>query len=142
MWRERRAILARLSLCLLLAFLGAASLASAAHGAELAPPFLQETNPASPGASLTLRIRGQEEEVQTKVVIPRTQALTGGMVVRGLEPTNTVKIYEEAGCKGSVVAEGTMADLEGVGILVTVVEESTTVFYATQSNAGETSLCS
>ena len=139
---ERRAGLARLSLCLLAAVLGAALSAPAAGAAELAAPRLQETNPASPGASLTPRIRGHEEEAQTKVLIPRAPWIASGGTTHALDPTNTVRIYAEAECTGPVLAQRTLGELEAAGILVTVGAESTTIFYATQSNATETSPCS
>jgi uncharacterized membrane protein YgcG len=140
---ERRAILARLSLCSFAAVLSLALVAPAACVAgDLAPPFLDETNPASPGASLTPKIHGGEEEVQTKVAIPQGGWLTRGAISHGLEPSNTVRIYAQEECAGLVVAEGPMAQLEGEGIPVTVSPESTTNFSATQSNASETSSCS
>jgi hypothetical protein len=105
-------------------------------------PLLEETNPASPGASLTPRVKGQLEEGETKVI--RFGFALGGPVTRGgVEPTNTVRVYADPSCSGSVEGEGTVAELEAEGIQVTVASESVTTFYAAQSNeGGSTSACS
>jgi ribonuclease HI len=58
------------------------------------------------------------------------------------DPNNTITIYTDAACAGSVAAVGTAADLEGIGIPVTVPPDSVTTFYATQSDLAETSGCS
>lgn len=140
---EGRAALARLSLCVVAALVGLAWVSPPARAAEdLAPPYLEATNPVSPGASLTPKIHGGEEEVQTKVVIPRGGSLARGVISRAVEPSNAVRIYAQDECAGPVVAEGTMDQLEGEGIEATVAPESTTVFSATQSNETETSPCS
>ncbi len=139
---ERRAVLARLSLCVAAALFGLTTVSPTARAADLAAPFLDGTNPVSPGTSLAPKIHGGEEEAQTKVVIPNGDWFTRGVIAHGLEPGNTVKVYAEEECGGSVVAEGTMAQLEAEGIAVTVAPESTTTFSATQSNVSETSPCS
>jgi uncharacterized membrane protein YgcG len=124
------------------ALFGLTTLSPTARAADLAAPFLDTTNPVSPSTSLTPKIHGVEEEAQTKVVIPQGNWFTRAAIAHGLEPGNTVKVYAEADCDGAVVAEGTMAQLEGEGIAVTVAAESTTTFSATQTNATETSPCS
>jgi hypothetical protein len=105
-------------------------------------PLLEETNPASPGASLTPRVKGQLEEGETKAI--HFAFGLGGPVTRGgVEPTNTVRVYTDSSCSGSIKGEGTVAELEAEGIEVIVASESVTTFYAAQSNeGGSTSACS
>ncbi len=119
-----------------------------AMGAILAPaaeaaltPSLTSTNPISPGASLTPRIRGLADGAGASVV--RTSSL-GGPIGMVSEPGDLITIYGEAGCAGPVVADGTAGDLEGAGILVTVPvpPDSETIFSATQTDLGGTSACS
>lgn len=117
-------------------------LAPAASTAKPPPLVLEGTNPASPGASLTPRLKGRNEEAQTKVVIPRELLPAHGPVTRGLEPGNAVKVYAQASCAGTVVAEGTVLQLDEEGIPLSVAPESTTTFSAKQSNGVETSDCS
>lgn len=105
-------------------------------------PLLEETNPASPGASLTPRVKGQLEEGETKAIhfgFGLGGAATGG----GVEPTNTVRVYADSSCSGSIEGEGTVAELEAEGIEVSVASGSVTTLYAAQSNeGGSTSACS
>ncbi|HET6997397.1 MAG TPA: hypothetical protein VFI03_02320 [Solirubrobacterales bacterium] len=119
--------------------------ASAAHAA-LAVPILTDTNPVSPGASLTPRIMGEFEGSETKAVPFGIGLRAAGPVTKSLaEPDNTVRIYTSAGCAGPVAAEGTAEELaEGSGIQVdsAVAADLVTIFYATQSKPGETSGCS
>jgi len=138
-----RAKLARPSLLLLatlVMFLGLVPVARA----TLSPPILTETNPASPGASLTPRIKGRLDEVETKVIHFGSGFLgVGGPIARGLEPNNIVRIYTVPNCTGPVEGEGTASKLESEGIQVTVSTETTTTFYADQSDGeGGTSECS
>jgi hypothetical protein len=145
---ERRAILARLSLCLLVLLMLLVLGEMAAPSAQAAPakPVLTETNPASPGASLRPRIRGRAEEVIISVV--RMSAAAGGPVGRAIDPNNTITVYVgDPTCldAGAVVAVGTAGELEGTGILVAegvVTPDSVTTFYANQTDATGTSGCS
>ena len=59
------------------------------------------------------------------------------------EDDTWVKIYTTADCSGPVAGAGLDTMLEGAGIQVTVAPDSTTTFYATQSDTyGYTSSCS
>ena len=134
---------ARLFLCLGAGLAAFAVWSSTAFGAEALPaPILDGTNPASPGATLSPRIQGQAEGVQTRVIHFGAAARSLGPALRAVEPTNTVTVYTDAACLGAVAATGTLGELEGAGIQVTVGAESTTTFYATESDGVETSTCS
>jgi len=141
---EGRAVVARPSLFSLpLALAGAllVLLAAAATPAEAAStPILLGTNPGSPGASLTPRIRGDADGIVTSVV--RTGGL--GAIGRGLEPGTTIAIYTDDKCFGPVDATGTPEELEGAGILVgePVEPDSETTFYAKATDLGGPSGCS
>ena len=66
---KRRATTARLFPCLGAGLAAFAVWSSTAFGAEALPaPILTGTNPASPGATLSPRIQGQAEGVQTRVI--------------------------------------------------------------------------
>jgi hypothetical protein len=132
--------MARLSLCFLLSVFAMWAFASSAY-AELPPLVLSGTNPESPGASLTPRVIGRNEEIQTKSA-KLGLLFNDGPVARGLEPANTVKIYSDPDCSGPIAGQGPLSELEAGGIGVTVDPESTTTFYATQTNPTETSTCS
>lgn len=141
--RKRRAIAARLFLCLLVVASALVCVPVAADAAEVLPvPILNGTNPVSPGAALSPRIQGQAEGVQTKVLHFGGSRLSVDPLGRSVEPTNAVTLYTEAGCLGAVAATGTLGELEGAGIQVTVAAESITTFYATESDGVETSACS
>jgi hypothetical protein len=99
---------------------GATRLVSASNSVELGPatPVLTATSPASPGASLTPSILGQADA------------------------NSSIKLYTSSDCSGAAVA-GTVAQLEGAGIPVTVAASSTTSFRATATDVnGDTSGCS
>jgi hypothetical protein len=102
-------------------FSGGTLLASTGNTAPIGPPTpsLSGTEPASPGASLTPRIKGQAE-------------------------LNTaIKIYGTSDCSGVPAAIGTSAELASAGIEVTVAAGSSTNFRATATDAnGDTSPCS
>jgi hypothetical protein len=135
-----RAVTARpfllLSLVVILV-LAAPSLAQA----TLLPPLLTESNPASPGASTTPRIKGQVEEEVTKAV-PFGPTSFEEPITRSPEPNNTVTLYTDPSCTGTVAATGTVEELEDPGIQVTVGAESVKTFYGIQNNATEESECS
>jgi hypothetical protein len=107
----------------------------------LAPsPTLTAVTPESPNFSTTPRILGRAGGVGTSVVAgafgPRTAAI---------DPTSTVTVYTDSGCTGAVTTTGSLNELEGAGIQVTVFPGSTTVFYATltePSEPGSPSSCS
>lgn len=113
-----------------------ALLAPAAYAAGT--PALTGTNPTSPGASTTPRIRGGADGVITSAVRPQAD----GPIASALEPGNTITIYTVPTCTGSVAATGTAEELEGAGIPVTVPADSETTFYATQTAFGVPSGCS
>lgn len=89
---------------------------------DIAPPSapqLTSTDPASPGASGTPRIRG------------------------AAEAGSTVRVYAGASCTGAPVATGSAAELGSSGIAVQVAEGVTAAFSATATDAaGNTSACS
>ncbi len=102
-------------------FSGGTLLASTGNFVPLGPPTPSQltTDPASPGASLTPRIKGQSD------------------------PTTSIKIYSTPDCSGAPVATGTQVELGSSGIQVTVAEGSTTSFRATATDGnGDTSPCS
>lgn len=110
-----------------------------AAAAALPAPTLTATNPLSPGASLTPRVKGTVEEGETKVIT------FGSLrpIAQEVEPNDTVRIYNVADCTGPTAGEGTVAGLKGEGTLVAAVEPDTvTVYYANVSNGLETSECS
>lgn len=110
--------------------------------ADLLTPMLISTNPVSPGASTTPRIKGAIEESDTKVITFGTSSLRP--TTQDESPDNIVRLYTAADCTGPVAGEGTVATLEGAGILVgtAVAPDSVTFYYATQTDGIETSACS
>lgn len=142
--------MARPSLRLLGAFaaLAVALFAPAtAHAEKLETLVLTQTTPKStssqPAGSTTPRVIGRGDGV-----------ITSGIDFGGhrhspissvLDPNNEVVIYTDAACMGTAAATGTVGELEGAGIEVEVVPDSTTTFYATESDPAhvlETSDCS
>ncbi|HXS34594.1 MAG TPA: hypothetical protein VN758_12555 [Solirubrobacterales bacterium] len=96
-------------------------LVSTGNSAPLGPPTPSQlsTDPASPGESLTPRVKGQSD------------------------PNTAIKIYATPDCSGAPVATGTFTQLGGVGIPVSVLAGSTTSFRATATDInGDTSPCS
>jgi len=82
-------------------------------------PQLTSTDPASPGASGTPRIRGVAED------------------------GSTVRVYAGPDCAGAPVATGSAAELDSPGIAVAVAEGVTAAFSATATDAaGNASACS
>lgn len=104
-------------------------------------PALMSTNPASPGASLTPRIRGDGDGIITSVI---TLGLKSGFgpIARESDPSNLITLYTDEKCVGTVAAEGNAGELEGEGIQVTVDPDSITHFYATQTDLSGVSGCS
>ncbi len=87
-----------------------------------------------------LRQRGRRDHVgRTR---PRSVAARSP---RPTTPPSRSRSTPTPNCTGPVAATGTSAELEGAGIQVTVAPDSTTTFYATQtdpSDPGNPSLCS
>lgn len=139
---EGRAVVARpsLSLLLLVGALLALAVGFAPSASAASKPILFGTNPVSPGASLTPRIRGDADGIVTSVV--HTRGL--GAVGRDVEPGTTITIYADEGCVGPVAGTGTPEELEGAGILVTepVQADSETTFYARATDLSGPSGCS
>jgi hypothetical protein len=142
---EGRALVARPSLCLLAVMLFVFVTASAAQAA-IPAPILRGTNPISPGAATRPLIQGEIEGVETKAVHLGLGLRAIGPIARDLaEPNNTVKLYTDAACLGSVVGEGTarkLAEEGGIQVSAPLAPDSLTIFYATQSNSENTSACS
>jgi hypothetical protein len=102
-------------------FGGGTLLVSTGNSAPLGPPTPSQlsTDPASPGTSLTPRVKGQSD------------------------PNTAIKLYTSSDCSGVPVATGTSLELGGAGILVSVVSGSATAFRATATDTnGDTSPCS
>ncbi|HEX5609934.1 MAG TPA: hypothetical protein VFX45_07570 [Solirubrobacterales bacterium] len=139
---EGRANLARPSLCLVLLTI-VVLLASASPAAALMTPILTETNPASPGATTTPRVKGIIEVIDTKVMTLGVGLRGAGPVTRGEGLTNTVKVYASSNCTGPVLGEGPVSQLKGEGIQVgPLVEDAVTTLYANQTDGLTTSECS
>jgi hypothetical protein len=141
---EGRAILARPSLrSLLVAMLLTLGVLSSSAAAAPLRPALTATNPGSPGASLTPRIQGHGDGVITSA-LPRSSRLDGPHT-SAFEPGAKVTIYAgDPTCTNptAIEAEGTVEELEGAGIQVTVGVDSLTTFSATLTDNSGTSPCS
>jgi hypothetical protein len=151
---KRRALVARLLPCVVPVAMVVAGSASAS--AAPVAPFLVATNPpSSEGATATSTspaILG-EAEPEDGIILKRTSFLTTsrlGPVLSTVEkptahPNYEIQIFQSPECLGSVVASGTAAALEGVGILVSVSADSETTFSAIQvdpEHLSEPSSCS
>jgi hypothetical protein len=100
---------------------GGTLLVSIGNSAPLGPPTPSQlaTDPASPGETLTPRVKGQSD------------------------PNTAIKLYATADCSGAPAATGTSVELGGTGIAVAVPAGSTTTFRATATDVnGDTSPCS
>lgn len=147
---ERRAFLARLSLCLITASIALASGAlalSVAQAAKLPEVKVTATNPTSteqgPASSTTPLVIGHEEGGIT-IAIHRGSGLRAP-VASAVEPSEEVALYTEPGCTGEPAAAGTINEFEGSGIQVKVAPDSVTNFYARHfdpSELNESSDCS
>jgi hypothetical protein len=134
---ERRANLARLSLRLLLLVLVAALFAAPIAQAVPPTPILTGTSPKSPNIDLSPFVRGNSSGViPASIPSPRFDA------IRSAPEEPTIDLYTEAGCKGPVAGHGTANELDVAGIQVTVKPESTTSFYAKQTDLSGESGCS
>ena len=137
---EGRAIAARPSRRLLPAKLVAMVFTATAAQAAAPVPRLNGTTPPSPSTSLTPLIYGSSDGV-IKSSIPgaSTNALHGSFET---SPTNVIKLFVNASCSGEPVAQGTAGELDSSGIQVTVKPDTTTTFYANQTDGSGTSACS
>lgn len=64
-------------------------------------------------------------------------------IIGGAEPGSIVKLYTNASCTSAVLASGTAADFGSPGITIAVADNSTTIVYATATDAaGNASACS
>ncbi|MBK5219633.1 MAG: hypothetical protein JJE35_07595 [Thermoleophilia bacterium] len=105
--------------------------------AALLAPTLTKTNPVSPGASDTPRIKGTIEEAEATAVGFGLSGL--GPIAQAEGPNNIVRLYTDEDCEGPIVGQGTVEVLEDEGVpLEAPVEDPVTVFYATQSDVPET----
>jgi hypothetical protein len=111
-----------------------------AHAAAPTPALLS-TNPGSPGAALTPRIKGDADGFITSVITSAFRR-SSGPIARASEPGNPITLYTNSKCEGPVAANGTAEQLEDEGIPVTVAPDSVTIFYATQTNLSGPSGCS
>jgi hypothetical protein len=141
---EGRALVARPSLRLLLVFMvlvGAALSAPAAQAAQPDPVVLTKTNPSSsesqPSSSTIPFVQGRGDG---SIITSLPPGEVGGYAFAAdINPTNVVALYTSSDCSGSPYATGTIAQLEGAGIQVEVAADSTTTFYATQTDLSDPS---
>ena len=138
---KRRALVARLLACaapVALAMVGTAS----ASAAPVAPRLVITNPPSSEGATATSTspaILG-EAEPEDGIILKRTPFFASsqpGPVTDAVEkptahPNYKIQIFQSSECLGPVVAHGTAAALEGVGILVPAAADSATTFTADQ----------
>jgi len=129
---------ARLSLLLLpVLFVGLLLVAPAAQALPSVPQ-LYGTTPVSPNTSLTPLVYGSSEGTIKSSPV----GLFGPVRNTGSSPTNVIKLFTDAACKGSMAAQGTAAQLDGAGIQVSVLADTTTTFYAEQFDKSGGSGCS
>jgi hypothetical protein len=146
---ERRAIVARLSLCLLVAVALMAGIAAPAS-AEVRAPLLTGTEPESsasaPAQTTKPLIVGEAEpEVITQVVKSPFDRAAGPWAAGTKNPEFEIKIFIGPGCQGEPAATGLAHQLEEPGIQVTAGENTVTQFSAQQvdpSESGKPSKCS
>jgi hypothetical protein len=136
---ERRANLARLSLRLTTfatVLLVLALAAPAARAEQPEPVALTGTNPlssqAKPAASITPLIEGRGDGAIISIVKPFGLSTRSPIASAGTSPANEVDIYANGTCAGSPVQNGIVEELEGEGIQVEVVPDSSTTFSAIQ----------
>jgi hypothetical protein len=142
---EERAGSARSSLFFLALLIGAAFLVFAAPASAANKPVLTVTNPVSPGASLTPRIRGDADGIITSSFEPEGDVLEPfGEAGSLIEEELTIDVYTDSKCSGPLAASGTASELEGVGIEVNepVPPDSETTFFANATDENGTSGCS
>ncbi len=110
-----------------------------AHADKPRQVVLTDTSPtskeASPANSTTPRIFGDGDGPITSVI--RFGAAARLPIRADVNPSNEVAIYTNEICTGPTVATGTLGQLENLGIEVKVAADSTTTFYATQTDSAE-----
>jgi hypothetical protein len=144
---ERRANPARLSLFLFVASIIGIFVYGVPTAHAEPPPQIAVTvtspssTPTEPANSTTPFVFSGEGESTTTVVRPRWVGTFA--VTADLNPANEVSIYATPTCAGTPLGIGTLAQFEkGTGIQVEVPADQVTTFYATETEAGETSECS
>jgi hypothetical protein len=151
---KRRAIAARLLVCLL-PFAVAALLSATAQAAPPKAPRLVSTNPASsadtPASSTTPSIIGEAEPEGGIIIDSYPGTLDSSPIFQASGPHPTehpnyeIVIFEGPGCSGARLAVGTAAELEGSGIPVLAAADFKSVYSAWQvdpENPIEESACS
>jgi hypothetical protein len=98
---------------------------------------LTGTSPKSPNIDLSPFVRGNSSGIII-ASIPSSRL----DAIRSAVEEPTIDLYTEAECKGPVAGHGTANDLDTTGIQVTVEPETTTSFYAKQTDATGESGCS
>jgi hypothetical protein len=140
---ERRAISARLSACVLVAFSMALCIVSTAAAAAPPAPRLVTTNPGStegsPATSVTPAVLG-EAEPEDGIIIESVRLgaravlapVTMTVKTPTAHPGYEIQIFNGAECPGPPVATGTAKTLEETGITVGVVANAKTILSARQ----------
>lgn len=134
---EGRAKMARPLLCLLPVAIAIALFMAPAVQAAPPTPILTGTSPKSPNIDLSPFVRGSSSGVII-ASIPSAHL----NAIRSTVEEATIDLYTEAGCKGTVAGHGTANELDTTGIQVTVEPETTTSFYAKQTDGSGESGCS
>lgn len=145
---EGRAISARPSLCLLSILFASAMVllvVPVADANQLPEVVLTETNPqstaATPANSTTPLVMGRGDGGVVSRLQPRR---SGGSPIAAAIIPSDVAIYSDSSCT-TQIATGTINEVEGTGIQVEVSPDSTTTFYAVQTDPSgieEPSSCS
>lgn len=152
---ERRALAARLLVCLLAA-LSVGIFASSEARAALVSPKILGTNPVStteaPANTTTPLVFGEGEPEDGVVIsgVPGLLAGTRGVGTSAVEPPTEhpeykIFIYGQGNCVGTPIGLGTAGEFEGVGIPVTVPADTRTALSAAQvdpANPTQFSFCS
>lgn len=144
---ERRAIAARLSLCMVLAAAGCFLFGSEAHAALISPKLLS-TNPpsaaASPASSTTPLVLGEAEPEDGIVISAVPPQMRGGWdsgLLAPRAPTQhpeyEIVIFAQPDCVGAPVGRGRADVFETTGIPVTVPANALTVLSAAQVDPAE-----
>lgn len=122
-------------LCVVAALAASTFLVPVAQAAQPDPLTLIGTSPSSepaqPAQSTTPLIMGRADDGGITTAIAMAPRASRGFPVAGVvDPADEVEIYASADCSGAPVATGVLDELEGNGIEVEVVPESTTIFTA------------
>jgi hypothetical protein len=139
---DRRAIVARLSLCIVITVLMLLVASAGAHAAAPISPKILETSPASshvsPASTTTPLVLG-EAEPEDGVVIQGTGPLLNGWGASTAavknptqHPEYEILIYAQPECAGAPIGRGRADTFEATGIQVTVPTNALTVISANQ----------